>query len=40
MPKKKTHDEYIKEVYNVFGDEYTILGEYVNSNTKIKIKHL
>ncbi len=39
MPKKKTHDEYIKEVYNVFGDEYTILGEYVNSNTKIKIKH-
>lgn len=39
MPKRKTHEQYIKEVNNLFNDEYTILGRYINSNTKIKIRH-
>lgn len=39
MPKQKTHNEYVKEVYNLVGDEYTILGQYTNSKGKIKFKH-
>lgn len=39
MPKRKTHEEYIEEVFNLVGDEYTILGKYVNSTTKIKFIH-
>lgn len=39
MPKRKTHDKYIEDVFNLVGDEYVVLGQYVNSNTKIKFKH-
>ena len=39
MAKKKTHEEFVKEVYDLVGDEYTVLGEYVNSKTKILMKH-
>ena len=37
--KKKTTKEFKKKVYDLFGDEYTILGEYKGSKNKIKIKH-
>lgn len=36
---KKTTDEFKKEVYNLVGTEYTILDEYINKDTKIKIRH-
>lgn len=36
---RKTHDEFIKEVYNLVKDEYTIIGTYINNNTKVEIKH-
>lgn len=39
MPKKKTHNEFVNEVYNLVGDEYTILGIYKNTGTKILIRH-
>ncbi|NGU31026.1 hypothetical protein G6Z34_13120 [Clostridium perfringens] len=39
MTKKKTHEEFVKEIYDKYGDEYEILGEYVNARTKIKVKH-
>lgn len=39
MPKKKTHDEFIKDVYNVVGTEYTVLEKYINSKSKLKIRH-
>lgn len=39
MPKRKTHEKYIEEVFNLVGDEYTVLGQYVNSNEKIRFKH-
>ena len=32
-------DEFKKEVHELVGDEYEVLGEYVNRNTHIKIKH-
>lgn len=37
--KKKTHEEFVKEVYDLVGDEYTIWGTYININTHIDIKH-
>lgn len=36
---KKTDVQFRQEVYNLVGNEYTVLGSYVNTNTKIKIKH-
>jgi hypothetical protein len=36
---KKTHEEFINEVNDLVSDEYKVLGKYVNTNTKIKIKH-
>ena len=39
MGRKKTHDEFCKEVYNLVGDEYEVIGKYVNTRTKIKMKH-
>ncbi|AST99899.1 HNH endonuclease [Bacillus phage PBS1] len=38
MPKKTT-EMFIKEVYDLVGDEYTVLGEYTGTNNKIKMKH-
>ncbi|XZH34353.1 zinc-ribbon domain-containing protein (plasmid) [Clostridium perfringens] len=39
MPRKKTYEEFIQEVRDKYGDEYTVLGEYINSQTKIKVRH-
>lgn len=32
-------EEFISEVFNLVGEEYTVSGEYVNNNTKIDIIH-
>ena len=37
--KKKTHNEFVKEVKDKYGNEYIVLGEYINNRTKIKVKH-
>lgn len=39
MPRKKTNEEFLKEVHNLVQDEYIFLEEYVNARTKIKVKH-
>lgn len=39
MAKKKTHDEFVSEVYTLVNDEYSILSEYVNNSTKVLFKH-
>lgn len=39
MAKRKTNEEFIKEVYELVGDEYTFLEEYTNARTKIRCKH-
>ncbi|MFJ7831851.1 hypothetical protein ACIQXU_16695 [Peribacillus sp. NPDC097284] len=36
---KKTHDEFIQEVKDLIGNEYIVLGNYVNEKTKVLIKH-
>lgn len=37
--KKKTHSEFLEEFNDKFGNEYTVLSEYINGITKIKIIH-
>lgn len=39
MPKKKTQEEFIKEVNEKYGDEYTVLGKYIDTHTPILLKH-
>lgn len=36
---KKTLGEFIKEVYNLVGDEYTVLGEYKSRHSNVLLKH-
>ena len=38
MSKKKTLEEFKKEVYDIFNDEVEVLGEYINNNTKILVR--
>lgn len=37
--KQKTTEQFAKEVEELVGDEYTLLGEYINRSTNIKIRH-
>lgn len=39
MSKRKTDEEFRREVFNLVGDEYTILGKYINNHTKIRAYH-
>ncbi|MGY6765683.1 hypothetical protein ACW73O_11670 [Faecalibacterium prausnitzii] len=36
---KKTTEKFKKEVYDLVGDEYTVLGEYKTTHTKILMRH-
>ncbi len=36
---KKTHEQFLKEVYDLVGEEYTVLGKYTRSGDKLIIKH-
>lgn len=40
MARRKTNNEFTKEVYELVGDEYVFLEEYVNNYTKILCKHI
>ena len=35
MAKRKTTEEFKKEVYTLVGNEYSVLGNYINNKTKI-----
>jgi len=37
--KNKTNEQFIKEVHELSGDEYIVLGQYINAREKIKIQH-
>lgn len=39
MPKKKTHEEFVKEVFNLVGNKYAVVGKYTGSLNKIKMYH-
>lgn len=38
--QKKTHCDFVQEVFKVVGDDYKVIGKYVNANTKILITHI
>lgn len=39
MPRKKTHEEFLKQVKELVGDEYLVLSQYFQTATKVKMKH-
>lgn len=39
MARRKTNEEFIKEVYNLVGNKYEFLEEYKGAKTKIKCRH-
>lgn len=39
MTRRMTHEEYVKRVYDLVGKEYTVLGTYIRTATKIEMKH-
>lgn len=39
MSKKKTTGGYKKEVYNLYKNEYSVIGEYISTNAYIKMRH-
>ena len=36
---KKTTEDFKEEVYNLVGDEYTVLGQYTTAKVKVDMKH-
>src|SRR5258706_4005640 len=36
---RKTHEQFVKDVFSVWGNEYEIIGEYKRTKTKIKVIH-
>lgn len=39
MPSKWTKEEFVKKVDDILGEDYKVIGDYVNIRTKIKMKH-
>lgn len=39
MSKKKTNEEFVEEVYNLVGDEYTPLDEYITTKIPVRMRH-
>ena len=39
MPRRKTNKKFLQEVYELVGEEYEFLEEYVNATTKILCRH-
>lgn len=39
MANKKTHDEFVDEVFDLCGLEYIVMNRYVDSRTKVLIRH-
>lgn len=39
MTRRKTNEEFIKEIYDLVGNEYTFLEPYINNRIKLKVRH-
>mgnify|MGYP005756758865 CR=1 FL=1 len=39
MSRRKTNEEFKNEIYELVGDEYTVIGEYTLNRNKIRFKH-
>lgn len=36
---RKTHEQFCKDVHNMVGDEYTVIGTYEKARNKIEMRH-
>ena len=36
---KCTHEEFVDKLFEEYGDEYSVIGNYIDSKTKIKLRH-
>ena len=39
MSRKKTTEEFKEEIYELVGNEYVVISEYINNKTKVKFHH-
>ena len=39
ISQTKTHEEFVKEIKEKYGNEYEVLGKYINRKTKILVRH-
>lgn len=39
MPRRKTHEEFVRQVYDLRGEDYVILTKYQGSKKKIRVLH-
>jgi hypothetical protein len=39
MPRKKTHEEFVKQIYDLVEEEYTVLGKYESDKISLEIRH-
>lgn len=39
MSSRKSNKQFKEEIFNIVGDEYTVLGEYIGANKKVKFRH-
>jgi hypothetical protein len=40
MPRQKTHEEFLQQVFDLVGDEYQVLEQYQRTATKLSMKHI
>lgn len=38
--RTKTTDQFKRELYDAYGNDYELLSEYINSDTPVKVKHM
>lgn len=36
---RRTQEEFIEDIFKAVGDEYTVIGEYINTDTKVTLRH-
>ncbi|WP_051633689.1 hypothetical protein [Bacillus sp. UNC41MFS5] len=39
MAKKKTHEEFVNQVYELSGENYIVIEQYIDAKTEIRFKH-
>ncbi|WP_019415908.1 hypothetical protein [Paenisporosarcina sp. TG20] len=37
--RKKTQEQFVGEVFNKVGNEYTVIGDYINTGEKLLMRH-
>ena len=35
--KKRTTEDFKRDIFNLFGNDFLVIGQYINNDTKIKM---